>query len=64
MSGIGVIGAGALGTALAIAQARAGRAVTLWGRDRVAMEAAARIRKLPRLPDVILPDEIAISFDF
>ena len=63
MSGIGVIGAGAFGTALAIAQARAGRAVTLWGRDRVAMEAAARIRKLPRLPDVILPDEIAITAD-
>ncbi|MDE3123356.1 MAG: glycerol-3-phosphate dehydrogenase, partial [Paracoccaceae bacterium] len=39
MSRIAVAGAGAFGTALAIALARGGRAVTLWARN--ASEAAA-----------------------
>ncbi|GLK82033.1 NAD(P)H-dependent glycerol-3-phosphate dehydrogenase [Ancylobacter defluvii] len=42
---IGVVGAGAWGTALANAAARAGREVVLWGRDRAAMEAMARTRR-------------------
>lgn len=43
MGSVGVIGAGAWGTALAVAIARAGRQVTLWGRnynDLVAMAAS------------------------
>ena len=33
MQSIGIIGAGAWGTALAVAARRAGRAVVLWARD-------------------------------
>lgn len=36
---IGVIGAGAFGTALAVGEAVQGRPVTLWGRDAAAMDA-------------------------
>jgi glycerol-3-phosphate dehydrogenase (NAD(P)+) len=41
---LSVIGAGAWGTALALAFARAGRAVTLWGRDGARMAAMAETR--------------------
>lgn len=56
-----VIGAGAWGTALAMAAARAGREVILWGRDAAQIEAirATRVnaRYLPgaRLPDAVKP---------
>ena len=60
---IGVVGAGAFGTALAVALARAGEAVTLWGRDAGAMAAARRDRRLPRLPGVSLPEGIALAAD-
>ena len=52
---IGVLGAGAFGTALAVAQAAEGREVRLWGRDPEAMAAAERAREVPRLPGVPLP---------
>ncbi len=52
---IAVIGAGAFGTALAVAQAAEGRPVRLWGRDPAAMVAAERSRTVPRLPGVSLP---------
>ncbi|UTH44420.1 NAD(P)H-dependent glycerol-3-phosphate dehydrogenase [Loktanella salsilacus] len=55
---IGVVGAGAFGTALAIALARNGRSVTLWARDIGDM---AQTRRSPRLPDVTLPDGINIT---
>ena len=57
---IGVVGAGAFGTALAIALARDGRKVTLWARDTGDMTAT---RRSPRLPDVALPDGIRITGD-
>src|SRR5437773_1449781 len=38
---IGVIGAGAWGTALAIAAARAGRTVTLWAREQEVVDSIA-----------------------
>lgn len=57
---IAVIGAGAFGTALAVVEATAGRAVTLWGRDRAAIEAMARTRaNAARLPGVALPAGVA-----
>lgn len=52
---IGVIGAGAFGTALAVVEAAAGRTVRLWGRDAATQQAAAATRRLPRLPGVTLP---------
>lgn len=58
---IGVVGAGAFGTALAAAQARAGRAVTLWGRNVAALRAAGE--NAARLPGVPLPPGVALSDD-
>lgn len=54
---IGVIGAGAFGTALACVEAAAGREVVLWGRDKAAMAAMAEARENSvRLAGVGLPD--------
>ncbi|MEK0084675.1 NAD(P)H-dependent glycerol-3-phosphate dehydrogenase [Benzoatithermus flavus] len=60
MTRLGVVGAGAWGTALAIVAARAGNTVRLWGRDpdRIATMAAARENR-HYLPGVRLPVEIA-----
>lgn len=59
-SRIGVAGAGAWGTALANAAARAGREVTLWGRDAEAIEAMRRSRiNAPHLPGVVLAPSVA-----
>lgn len=56
---IGVIGAGAFGTALAVVEAASGRTVRLWGRDAATQQAAAAARSLPRLPGVPLPGALA-----
>lgn len=53
---IAILGAGAFGSALAVALAAKGP-VTLWGRD------VGWGRENPRLPDVTLPDHIAITDD-
>lgn len=61
---IGVIGAGAWGTALALATARAGRKVVLWGRDSAAMSAMALSRRNARhLPDIDLPAHLTPTAD-
>ncbi len=53
MSDIGIIGAGAFGTALAVSFARAGNHVFLYGRDAEAIAAMARSRQAgPALPGV------------
>lgn len=56
---IAVVGAGAWGTALALAAYRAGRRVTLWGRDTTEM--AARRENIAHLPGVALPDAMTIT---
>lgn len=61
MSRIGIAGAGAFGTALAIALAQAGREVTLWGRDAQGVAAIRETRETPRLKAVRLPDGIALT---
>ena len=58
---IAVIGAGAFGTALAVALARAGREVALVARDSRAAEAMARTRRASRLPGVALPEGVAVT---
>ncbi len=55
MKNVGVIGAGAFGTALACAAARAGREVRLWGRDAAVMADLARSRETAKLPGLSLP---------
>lgn len=62
MSRVGVIGAGAFGTALASAARQAGNEVVLWGRDGAQMAAMRKqvenVRYLPGLP---LPDGLHIT---
>lgn len=60
---VAVLGAGAFGTALAVALAQGGRDVTLWGRDEALMSRASESREIPRLPGVPLPDAIRVTSD-
>jgi glycerol-3-phosphate dehydrogenase (NAD(P)+) len=58
---IAVIGAGAWGTALANASARAGRGVTLGTRDKVSAAAIAIARESPRLPGIGLDPRVVVT---
>ncbi len=59
---IGVVGAGAFGTALAIALARDGHDVRLWARASGHVDAMARERcNVARLPGIGLPETIAVT---
>lgn len=60
---IGVAGAGAFGTALAISLAEDERPITLWARNTATAENIAASRINPRLPGVRLPDSIHVSSD-
>ena len=60
---IAVIGAGAFGTALAVAEAAEGREVRLWGRDAAAMAEAERLRRTARLPGAALPPALRCVSD-
>jgi glycerol-3-phosphate dehydrogenase (NAD(P)+) len=57
---IAVAGAGAFGTALAVALSGT-RDVILWGRDPGAMDVMARTRTNPRLPGIVLPPALALA---
>ncbi len=60
---IGIVGAGAFGTALAVAFARGGHSVCLWARgDRAAQMQASRISIGP-LPGIALPDSVTVTAD-
>ena len=58
---IAIVGAGAWGTALGNAIARAGRHVTLWARDAASAKAIAANRESPRLPGVRIDERVAIT---
>ncbi len=60
---ITVIGAGAWGTALANAAARAGRKVTLYARDPRVAETIAATREAPRLAGLRVEPSIAVTAD-
>lgn len=60
---IAVIGAGAWGTALANAAARAGRDVILYARDRTAADTIACTRENPKLPGIALADRVTVTND-
>ena len=56
---VGVIGAGAWGTALALTAAKAGRAVALWAMESDVIDSIARARVNERyLPGIVLSDQI------
>lgn len=59
---IGVVGAGAFGTSLAVALARDGRLVTLYARDGAAVMESKR-ENARRLPGVTLPDGLTVTED-
>ncbi|MGH8746781.1 MAG: NAD(P)H-dependent glycerol-3-phosphate dehydrogenase, partial [Burkholderiales bacterium] len=59
---IAVLGAGAWGTALAAALARAGCRVTLWARDPAQAETIGRLRRNERyLPEIELPAMLKVT---
>lgn len=60
---VGIVGAGGFGTALAVALARAGRPVVVYTRTPSVVEAIARTRQCPRLPDVDVPPSVALVED-
>lgn len=61
---IGIIGAGAFGTALAMIAARTGRAALIHGRDPAKIaEINERRTNAQYLPDITLPDTISASAD-
>ncbi|MGB6541102.1 MAG: 2-dehydropantoate 2-reductase N-terminal domain-containing protein, partial [Xanthobacteraceae bacterium] len=60
---IGVIGAGAWGSALALICARAGRKVTLWERDRANAAQLAAKRESRLLPGVRIDDSVLLAAD-
>jgi glycerol-3-phosphate dehydrogenase (NAD(P)+) len=61
---IGVVGAGAFGTALAVVACSAGREATLWARDRAQIAAMRSAREnVKHLPGIALPAAIAPTAD-
>jgi glycerol-3-phosphate dehydrogenase (NAD(P)+) len=60
---VGIVGAGAFGTALGSVLARAGRRVILWSRDAAIVEAIQRTRRCPRLPAAELPAPLEATTD-
>jgi len=63
-SAITVLGAGSYGTALAICLARNGHSTLLWGRNADDIASMARDRINHRyLPDIVLPEQLAVTDD-
>src|SRR5262249_7721247 len=61
---IGVIGAGAWGTALAFVAAQAGRKTTLWARETEVVQTIRSVRRNDRfLPGVELPETVTATAD-
>jgi glycerol-3-phosphate dehydrogenase (NAD(P)+) len=60
---IAILGAGAWGTALANALARAGRRVTLWARNQASADAIGLTPQSPRLPGIRLEPGVTVTPD-
>jgi glycerol-3-phosphate dehydrogenase (NAD(P)+) len=58
---IGIVGAGAFGTALGVALAREGREVTLWARDAAQVAMMQSSRQSPHLAGVTLPSAMCVT---
>ncbi|HEY1723045.1 MAG TPA: NAD(P)H-dependent glycerol-3-phosphate dehydrogenase [Magnetospirillaceae bacterium] len=64
MQTIGIVGAGAWGTALAVALTRAGRKPILWAHETSVVHAILNTRHNPiYLPDVPIPDDVTATED-
>ena len=64
MRRVAILGAGGMGTALAVVLARSGAEVRLWSRDREHARQFAQTRVNERhLPEVPVPDAVAITAD-
>ncbi|HQT39407.1 MAG TPA: NAD(P)H-dependent glycerol-3-phosphate dehydrogenase [Acidocella sp.] len=61
---IGVLGAGAWGTALAVLAARKGAPVALWARDASRATMIETARENPRLPGIMLPTSLRVSSEY
>lgn len=61
---VGVLGAGAFGTALAMSLARGGAETVLWARDSALVRVMDKTRQTPRLPGATLPDGLKVTNDF
>jgi len=61
---IGVIGAGAWGTALAVLNAKAGRRTALWARNPDRVAALTATNENPRLPGIRLPESLVLTNTF
>ena len=60
---IGILGAGAFGTALAVVHGLYDQQAVLWGRDAAAMDQTARTRLTNRLPGVDIPLIVTVTAD-
>ena len=60
---IGIIGAGNLGTALAVCFARSGHRVGVWDVDETVLQAMRKKRVNPRLPGVVIPRSVRVATD-
>jgi glycerol-3-phosphate dehydrogenase (NAD(P)+) len=60
---VGIVGAGAFGTALGSVLARAGRRVVLWTRDAAVADEIRSARRCPRLPAAPLPEPLEATSD-
>lgn len=61
---IGIVGAGAFGTGLAVALCEAGHGICLWGRDKAMMADISKSRQnTSRLPGVFLPPALEVTHD-
>lgn len=60
---VGIVGAGAFGTALGSVLARAGRRVVLLSHDAAVVEAIRTTRRCPRLPAAPLPEPLEATAD-
>ena len=58
---IAVVGGGSWGTALALTAWRAGRRVRLWAREEHVVEAVARERRNPFLPNADIPEDVVVT---
>lgn len=60
---IGIAGGGAFGTALGVALALDGNDIQLWARDKTAVTSMQSERRNPKLPDIMLPENLSCAAD-